>query len=85
MELLLSSLKPGQSARVTCVDPAWTGAIRLRELGLVEGTEIKCQRRSPLGDPALYALRGMRIALRRADCARIRCARLPDEREEAAL
>ena len=40
---------------------------RLQELGVVDGTKIKCLYKSPLGDPSAYLVRGAVIALRRED------------------
>jgi ferrous iron transport protein A len=47
---------------------------RLEEVGFVPGTRVTVERRAPLGDPTLYALRGSRIALRRAAAAYIEVA-----------
>ncbi len=44
---------------------------RLRDLGLVEGTKVKCVLRSPLGDPAAYKIRGAVVAIRREDASQI--------------
>ena len=40
---------------------------RLTDLGLVPGTKVTCQARSPAGDPCAYLIRGALIALRRTD------------------
>jgi len=45
---------------------------RLRDLGLVEGTKIRCVLRSPLGDPAAYRIRGAVIAIRKEDAKNVR-------------
>lgn len=44
---------------------------RLRDLGLVEGTKVKCVLRSPLGDPAAYKIRGAVVAIRKEDASQI--------------
>lgn len=41
---------------------------RLLDIGLVQGTNVECIGRSPLGDPAAYLIRGAVIAIREADC-----------------
>jgi ferrous iron transport protein A len=41
------------------------------DLGLLPDTPIRALRRSPLGDPSVYELRGYRLCLRRADAATI--------------
>ena len=49
------------------------GAMRQRmiALGIVEGTEIECIGRSPLGDPSAYWVRGAVIAIRKKDARSI--------------
>ena len=44
---------------------------RLKDLGLVEGTKVKCVLRSPLGDPYAYKIRGAVVALRKEDASQI--------------
>ena len=44
---------------------------RLKDIGLVVGTRIKCLFRSPLGDPAAYRVRGAVIAIRKEDGQKI--------------
>lgn len=40
---------------------------RLYDIGLVEGTKIKCVGQSPMGDPRAYLIRGTVIAIRNCD------------------
>lgn len=63
----LSSLEPGQRARVVAVLPTLRPPERRRllDLGLVPGTEVSVELRSPAGDPTGYRIRGAVIALRR--------------------
>ena len=42
---------------------------RLRDIGFLEGCEVTCVSRSPLGDPAAFSVRGAVIALRCEDAA----------------
>lgn len=44
-------------------------AERLRDIGLVRGTRVRCLMRSPLGDPAAYLIRGALIAIRDEDAS----------------
>ncbi len=37
---------------------------RLQDIGLIEGTRVKCLQKSPSGDPVAYLIRGAVIALR---------------------
>ena len=51
---------------------------RLKDLGLVEGTKVKCVLRSPLGDPYAYKIRGAVVAIRKEDASQIMVeARMP--------
>jgi ferrous iron transport protein A len=40
---------------------------RFQDLGLIEGTLVRCLMKSPLGDPKAYLIRGAVIALRKSD------------------
>lgn len=44
---------------------------RLQDIGLIEGTTVKCLQKSPGGDPVAYLIRGAVIALRQDDTKRI--------------
>lgn len=63
----LSSLVPGQQARVTSLSPRCRGVERRRmlDLGILPGTVITAELVSPGGDPTAYDVRGALIALRR--------------------
>ena len=69
--MTLNRLAAGQTARVTAL--RLTGAIRRRllDLGLIEGTCVRCLRRGAAGDPVIYAFRGTMVALRCEDSARV--------------
>ncbi len=62
----LSQLQPGQQATVVSLSPAIRGPERRRlmDLGLLPGTTITPEMRSPSGDPTAYRIRGALIALR---------------------
>jgi DtxR family transcriptional regulator, Mn-dependent transcriptional regulator len=62
----LADIERGQSATVTRVSTECRGAQRRRllDLGVVPGTEITAEMRSPSGDPMAYRIRGALIALR---------------------
>ena len=76
--LRLNELAPGGVCRVAGLETEGPMRRRLLELGLVAGTRVRCLRRSPLGDPAAYALRGTVIALRDRDSAGVLVERLWD-------
>ncbi len=54
---------------------------RFEDLGIVQGTEIECVMKSPLGDPVAYLIRGALIAIRKEDSVNI----LAEQLEEAEL
>jgi DtxR family Mn-dependent transcriptional regulator len=77
----LSSLEPGEEATVLAISPAVRGAERRRlfDLGLLPGTKVAAEMRSPSGDPTGYRIRGALIALRRAQADGIRIEKLGSE------
>ena len=70
----LASLRVGQQGTVTEIEESSPMGRRLRDMGLVRGTPVRCLQLSPLGDPAAYLIRGAVIALRRADSRQVRVA-----------
>jgi len=67
----LDGLAVGASARVRDVAGADPTAIRLVEMGLTPGVEVRLVGRAPLGDPLVFELRGYRLSIRRQDAARV--------------
>jgi len=67
----LTKLPVGKCARVKklCI----TGGLRrrLQDIGLIEGTKIKCLFKNPSGSPIAFFIRGAVIALRKEDTDRI--------------
>ncbi|MBU1277409.1 MAG: ferrous iron transport protein A [Proteobacteria bacterium] len=63
-EITLRQLKPGQRAVVKKVGAGGELGRRLREMGLLPGTEIQVIGRAPLKDPVEIKLRGYNLALR---------------------
>jgi len=63
----LTHLKEGQSGIVTKITTTGDMRRRFLDLGIIEGTVIKCIQKSPYGDPTAYNIRGALIALRRDD------------------
>jgi ferrous iron transport protein A len=68
----LADLEPGQRAIVEAVRAPGALGRRLQDLGFVPGTPVSLLRRAPLGDPGVFALRGMQICLRRSETRQIR-------------
>lgn len=67
----LCDLNIGDKAKVS--ELSLDGAIRRRlmDIGLIEGTNVKCVLKSPLGDPKAYEIRGAVIAIRNEDAEKI--------------
>ena len=78
----LRELSPGQRARVLRIGEGHMRR-RLRDLGLIPGTEVLCLGVSPGGDPRAYGIRGAVIALRSADSGKIQIETCPETTEEA--
>lgn len=81
--LSLADLEPGQTGRVTGLSWACRGAERRRlmDLGILPGTVITAELRSPGGDPTGYQIRGALIALRREQAALIHISLLPEKEQ----
>lgn len=64
----LSALRMGERARVTGFSAICRRPERRRmfDLGLIPGTVVEAELRSPAGDPTAYRIRGAMIALRRS-------------------
>lgn len=67
----LSDLRPGQRAVVRHLSAAGDLRRRLQDIGLIQGTMVKCVGKSPLGDPVAYRIRGATMALRGADAKQV--------------
>lgn len=69
----LADMCPGDCGNVIRVEHTSEMRRRLLDLGLWQGTPVRCVGVSPLGDPAAYMIRGAVIALRRDDGEKILC------------
>lgn len=67
----LDSLSVGQQALICEIQGDDAIAIRLMEMGLTEGEEIRVLAVAPLGDPVEYEIRGYRLSLRRSEAKRV--------------
>lgn len=65
----LTDLQPGCTGAVCTLPEDGSTRRRLQDLGLIDGTQVTCLIRSPLGDPTAYRIRGAVIALRCEDAA----------------
>jgi Fe2+ transport system protein FeoA len=61
----LADLRPGESGIVKELHSTGLQRRRMMDLGIVPGTVISAEMRSPLGDPVAYRVRGAMVALRR--------------------
>jgi len=69
--LTLADLQPGQTGTVTELQSAGLQRRRLMDLGVVPGTRVRVELRSPLGDPVAYRVRGALVVLRQEQARQI--------------
>ena len=69
MKKTLSDMQPGEKGRVLSVSGDNTVQRRIRDMGIVRGTEIEVVRRAPFGDPVEFRLKGYNLSLRREEAA----------------
>jgi Fe2+ transport system protein FeoA len=87
---VLSELNVGQSAVLIALDLPESVQNHLMHMGFVPDALVTALRRAPAGDPTVYSVDGMEIALRRETAAAIRVRDteaedvLPSELLEAA-
>lgn len=67
----LDTLSNGQRAVIAEVTGNDAIAVRLMEMGLIDGEEVEVIGRAPLGDPIEFQVRGYRISLRADEARRI--------------
>jgi Fe2+ transport system protein FeoA len=73
----LTELRPGESAIIAEIMGDDDLAMRLMEMGLLEGEPVTLIGYAPLGDPIEFEVRGYRISLRAAEAQRIRLETSP--------
>ena len=78
-EIRMAEMQPGERAVVTGMAVGAGIRRRLQDIGLIDGTEITCVSKSPLGDPKAYLIRRAVIALRSEDAGEIRVRRRYEE------
>jgi ferrous iron transport protein A len=67
----LSDLKIGASAVVRELSKTGSGSVRLREMGLLAGTQVTLVRCAPFGDPIEIKIRGYHLTLRKSEAAHV--------------
>jgi Fe2+ transport system protein FeoA len=68
----MSDLSIGDSGVLEALDLPESVQNHLMHMGFVPGTEVKVLRRAPAGDPTVYGIDGIEVALRRETAAAIR-------------
>ncbi len=69
--MTLDELTLGQNATVTALQATGLARRRLMDLGILPGTVLQAELRSPMGDPVAYRVRGALIALRKSQACEI--------------
>jgi len=67
----LDDISVGSTVRVRDVAGGDAVAIRLLEMGVTPGVEIRLVGKAPFGDPLELELRGYRLSIRRQEAARV--------------
>lgn len=67
----LAQLAIGQAARVANIDGTDGVTVRLLEMGLTPGVELRIVGVAPLGDPIELEVRGYRLSVRKAEAERV--------------
>jgi ferrous iron transport protein A len=70
----LADVSVGATVRVRDVDGSDQVGIRLLEMGLTPGVEIRLVGRAPFGDPLELEVRGYRLSIRHQEAARVAVA-----------
>jgi Fe2+ transport system protein FeoA len=78
---VLSELKVGETGVLVALDLPDSVQNHLMHMGFVPGALVTALRRAPAGDPTVYAVDGMEIALRHETAESIR-VRTPEEEAE---
>ena len=67
----LDDVPVGSTVRVRDVAGGDAVAIRLLEMGVTPGVELRLVGKAPFGDPLELELRGYRLSIRRQEAARV--------------
>lgn len=71
----LTEVAIGSTARVADVTGSDPTSLRLLEMGLTPGVQVRVVGSAPLGGPLELELRGYRLSIRRHEAARVSIAR----------
>jgi ferrous iron transport protein A len=64
-------MKPGSGGRVRQIHGDDEISLRLLEMGLTPGVDVRVIGAAPLGDPLELTLRGYRLSVRKSEAARV--------------
>jgi ferrous iron transport protein A len=67
MRMNLRQMSDNQAGTIAAIKVAGDLGRRIRDMGLVPGTEIKIQGRAPLYDPVALRVRGATLTLRNSE------------------
>lgn len=67
----LDDVSVGSTVRVRDVSGGDAVAIRLLEMGITPGVEVRLVGKAPFGDPLELEVRGYRLSIRRQEAARV--------------
>jgi len=81
---ILSDLKIGETGVLVALDPPDSVQNHLMHMGFVPDAQVTALRRAPAGDPTVYGVDGMEIALRHETADAIRVRPTEAEGSEAA-
>ena len=71
MQKKLSELEPGEKGTIVKVQGSRALRRRLLDMGVIRGTEIEMVRKSPLGDPLEFLVKGYNLSLRKTECENV--------------
>lgn len=71
MSTNLSEMAVGARGVVRGFTEGSRASLRLREMGVLPGTEVRIVRLAPLGDPIEIEVRGFHLSLRKTEAAEI--------------
>ncbi len=74
-KISMDALKPGETGQVIHMNLVGAIGARALDLGLMDGTHVRCVHASPSGDPKAYSIRGAIIAMRKADLLQVEVER----------
>lgn len=80
MEHSLRSLQVNEKAKISSIKASGEMNRRLRDMGLVPGTEVKVVGRAPLKDPVALRLRDFTLTLRNNEADCIMVERMEEEK-----